>query len=265
MAIMRSLLLAVMVVALASEPVVAGEGAAVELTPDQMLEMFDTAELDGVRTRSLYPWITGNVAADEQIYELAEQQGYKLRGGYGGQRVEVAGVPLHPAAAAAFEGLMAAASRDSVTLTPNFGLRTVDHQRLLFRTRLDASVERIAAGEADGTVIAAMELAAPPGFSKHHTGYTIDLSTSDGYTWLTKDNYINVKEFGWLPSYPTGATSEYGPNPEIWEFVYVGVETIQCQLNCVRTPPTSSLRPTQTSTATFAGVPPSVRLILGLD
>jgi hypothetical protein len=265
MAVIRSLLLAVVVVALTSAPVGADGGAAVVLTPDQMLEMFDGAELDGVRTRSLYPWITGNIAADEQIYELAERQGYKLRGGYGGPRVEVAGVPLHPAAAAAFEGLMAAAQLDGVTLTPNFGLRTVDHQRLLFRARLHASAERIAAGDADATVIATMELVAPPGFSKHHTGYTIDLSTSDGYRWLTQDNYINVKDFGWLPSYPTGATSEYGPNPEIWEFVYVGVETIQCQLSCVLAPPPTPSRPTQGSTAMFGGVPPYVRVILGLD
>ena len=265
MTIMRAILLAAVMVALASDPVVAGEGAAVELTADQMLEIFDGTELDGVRTRSLYPWITGNLAADEQIYELAEQQGYKLRGGYGGPRVEVAGVPLHPAAAAAFEGLMIAAQRDGVTLTPNFGLRTVDHQRLLFRAELDASAERIAAGDAGEAVVAAMELAAPPGFSKQHTRYTIDLSTSDDYLWLTKDNYINVKEFGWLPSYPTGATSAYGPDPEIWEFVSVGVETVQSHLRCVVAPPRTPSRPTPASAATFGGVPPYVRVILGLD
>ncbi len=205
-----------------------------QLTPDQMIEIFDTTALVDVAPRANYPSITGNVAADEHIYQLAEARGFRLRGSYVGPTTQVDGVPLHPLAAAGYTALVADARADGVSLSAIFGLRDLALQRTLFMRRILAvtTVAKIAAGTADSAVTAAMCCVAPPGFSKHHTGHAVDFRTSDNYSWLTRNNYANALANGWLPSYPTGATVKYGPNPEILEFVYVGLDAIHCGDDC---------------------------------
>ncbi len=78
---------------------------------------------------------------------------------------------------------------------------------------------------------------AVPGYSKHHTGYAIDVRSSTGsgfafadteaYRWLAADNFANAKAFGWVPSYPEGSAPA-GPVPEPWEFVWAGTTNIRC-------------------------------------
>ena len=77
---------------------------------------------------------------------------------------------------------------------------------------------------------------APPGHSKHHTGYAIDVAAAQGdltfgrtqtYAWMAANNFANAKAHGWIPSYPEGSKPA-GPNPEPWEFVWVGHENIIC-------------------------------------
>ena len=89
----------------------------------------------------------------------------------------------------------------------------------------------------DAAIDRRLRTAAAPGYSKHHTGYTIDVTQSGyaftsfkkspAYVWLTANNYANAKRFGWIPSYPPGAASQ-GPQPEAWEFTYVGLDNIHC-------------------------------------
>jgi LAS superfamily LD-carboxypeptidase LdcB len=73
-----------------------------------------------------------------------------------------------------------------------------------------------------------------PGYSRHHTGYTIDLWCEDGsstflssscYKWISDNNYLKAKQSGWIPSYPAG-TDDQGPEPEPWEYVWVGTERL---------------------------------------
>ena len=46
------------------------------------------------------------------------------------------------------------------------------------------------------------------------------------------DNFYNAKRFGFIPSYPDDLNAQ-GPNPEPWEFVWVGVDLIECGMPCV--------------------------------
>ena len=77
-----------------------------------------------------------------------------------------------------------------------------------------------------------MQVTAPPGYSRHHSGYTIDISgstpifaNSPGFDWISKDNYANSREFGFIPSYPPN-TPNQGPNPEEWEYIWVGKDVL---------------------------------------
>ncbi|MGH8911033.1 MAG: D-alanyl-D-alanine carboxypeptidase family protein, partial [Acidimicrobiia bacterium] len=80
-------------------------------------------------------------------------------------------------------------------------------------------------------------------------GYAIDITqsgsaaggfgSSDSYAWLAADNYLNAKRFGFVPSYPPD-TALAGPEPEPWEWVYVGVDELMCsRSNRCRTPAAS--------------------------
>lgn len=72
--------------------------------------------------------------------------------------------------------------------------------------------------------------------SKHHGGYAIDFRYPDGIygsfrwspgiAWLAKDNFAAAKRNGFIPSYPDDV-GDQGPNPEPWEFVWVGADLIR--------------------------------------
>ncbi|MGL4757702.1 MAG: D-alanyl-D-alanine carboxypeptidase family protein, partial [Patescibacteria group bacterium] len=73
--------------------------------------------------------------------------------------------------------------------------------------------------------------------SKHHTGLAADINESKDveletitstklYKYMKEDNYLNLKRFGFIPSYPEGGNN-MGPFPEAWEILYVGPETLQ--------------------------------------
>jgi LAS superfamily LD-carboxypeptidase LdcB len=42
---------------------------------------------------------------------------------------------------------------------------------------------------------------------------------------MSKDNYLQAKKYGWIPSYPEGAQQQ-GPEPEAWEYVWVGTASL---------------------------------------
>jgi LAS superfamily LD-carboxypeptidase LdcB len=186
------------------------------------------------------PEITGNVKADERIRTIALSRGYVLRSvpvasinKTGEPRVTTDDL-LQEKAYTAWQSLKAAAKADGIPLQFNSGYRSVEMQRELFLGRLSASgvsYSQIANGGADNAVVSVLKQAALPGYSRHHTGYTIDLVCANGtqsfevttcFKWLSDDNYRNAKKHGWIPSYPDGA-DEQGPEPEPWEYVWVGL------------------------------------------
>lgn len=170
------------------------------------------------------PPITGSPEVDARIRLLAEARGYQPRLPAIGPLSVVDGQLLQPEAAAAWEQLKAAAGAEGHHLRLVAGFRDIDTQRSLFLRRLG--------GRSDAAVEATLRWSAPPGYSKHHTGYAIDITergsragrfaSSAAYAWMAGNDYFNAKRFGFLPSYPPDIVLA-GPEPEAWEWLYVGV------------------------------------------
>ena len=223
-----------------------------KVSANTTLKNFTAAEFKALYASTAYPnndlltippAITGNPDADAQIRKIAEKRGYTLKS------VPVAPITktnepglegddlLQPLAMQAWATLKANAKKDGIGLKLNSGYRSIEYQRNLFLERLQAkggNISAIASGENLGAVEGVLLITAPPGYSRHHTGYTVDLWCLDGsatfvasscFSWMSKDNYKHTKEAGWIPSYPDGAEVQ-GPEPEPWEYVWVGTASL---------------------------------------
>jgi LAS superfamily LD-carboxypeptidase LdcB len=184
--------------------------------------------------------ITGNAAADAQIKTIAKSRGYLARSAPVTDtfRDVGEGFKLQERAAKPFLNMRAAAKKDGIDLGLTAAYRSADDQKDIFLTRLKAAnvpIEGIASGRYDVQVSQVLAMTAIPGYSRHHTGYTVDIAcgnspdstflTTACFTWLSTDNYKNAKTYGWIPSYPDGAGNQ-GPDPEPWEYVWVGVDAV---------------------------------------
>lgn len=206
------------------------------LSDTEVALLFDTP-LPALSQPVSAPAITGNRVADRRIVRLAIARGYRLRGEPLDPLGWYQGRQLHQRAIDDLVAMQAAMRAEAgVSLTVTSGYRSRSTQRALFVRRLPAA-SAIAAGRADGAVDLAMRWVAPPGFSKHQTGYAIDVasggvggsgfSSTTAYRWLSADRYANAMRFGWIPSYPPGAEMQ-GPNPEPWEWVWIGRAAAAC-------------------------------------
>lgn len=195
----------------------------------EYLSLGDNAAWTGVNSTDI-PTITGNVEADNKIRSLAEKRGYK-------RRPEATGVGnngLQPQAQQAFNNLKAAAKKEGLNLVMVSGYRSTATQRDIFMGILKAkpgySIEAVINGQMDAVINGILNTRSIPGYSKHHTGYAFDLGCDSSnltnfknttcYTWISKNNYQNAKQFGVIPSYPPGGVN-MGPAPEEWEYLWV--------------------------------------------
>lgn len=214
----------------------------VTFTGDQFKQLYRSVNYPNIQLLSTPPEITANDKADERIRELAEKRGFMLTS------IPVSPISqtnepllvgsdddlLQPLALKAWQALKKQASDEGIPLQLISAYRSIERQRELFTSRLfetGVSIQQIAAGQADDQINQTLTLTAVPGYSRHHTGYTIDLSCDDGsgnfgdsscYQWIKSDNYEKAKRQGWIPSYPEDA-KEQGPEPEPWEYVWVGI------------------------------------------
>lgn len=119
-------------------------------------------------------------------------------------------------AAEAWRMLKAAAHRDDISLFIVSAFRSVERQAEIVRGKLDAGA----------TIEEILTVCAPPGFSEHHTGRAVDVSTfgtrslevefdqTPAFAWLTK----HANEFGFSLSYPAGNPHGYQYEPWHWCF-----------------------------------------------
>ncbi len=184
------------------------------------------------------PSITGNDIADARIRKIAEDRGYRLRSSPIAPLSTVDGTRVQEPVVESWKKLKKAAAEKGLSISIVSGYRSIEDQRALFLQRLAAaggSVEAVANGEADDIVNKVLITSSIPGYSKHHTGYTLDLLCS-GYAfenfknspcndWIIADNYKVAKENGFIPSYPPLADAQ-GPDPEAWEYVWVGTDLL---------------------------------------
>lgn len=123
---------------------------------------------------------------------------------------------LEPMAARAWRLLKTTAFNDGVDIWIVSAFRSVERQAEIVRRKLEA-----------GLVIEdILAVSAPPGFSEHHTGRAVDLSTTgctslevefdqtDAYAWLTE----HAAKYGYALSYPVGNAWGYQYEPWHWCF-----------------------------------------------
>lgn len=121
---------------------------------------------------------------------------------------------LVPAAAAAWGEMKVAAAATGIVLHIASAFRSVDRQAEIIRSKLRAGVplERILA------------VNAPPGYSEHHTGRAVDVTTpgaaaleeefeaTEAFRWLA----ANGSSFGYSLSYPRHNKQGYSYEPWHW-------------------------------------------------
>lgn len=222
-----------------SERPKATDGSFRVFTGEEFRVLYNNFTYPGTKPILEAPVITGNDAADQRLRTIAEARGYRLRDLVDVPMVSVDGQRLQENPATDWSAVKQAAAQDGISLINTSGFRSQDDQRSLFLGRLYATgttAEQIAAGKADEAVQKVMQVTAPPGYSRHHTGYVIDLGCGNNpnaefvdtvcFDWVSKDNYLNVKKFGWIPSYPQDTIFQ-GPEPEPWEYVWVGADVLR--------------------------------------
>ena len=200
-------------------------------TGPEFNELFTTAALPNLSWVAGLPTVTDSPEMDEQIRAEATERGYQRRplpADYSLLRLIDDGLALQRPAAAAWLALQRDAADHGFELELNSAYRGHQYQREVFLRPLAAPYELDDLEER-------LKMSAPPGYSKHHTGYAIDIGQpgyydfgqAPVYEWLSADNFANAKKHGWIPSYPPDGGRQ-GPVPEPWEFTYVGVEAILC-------------------------------------
>ena len=208
----------------------------------QFQELYESLAMPNTEHLHAEPIITGNEQADQRIQQIAENRGYTLRSVpvLPIMKTNTPGLSdddlLQPKAYDDWRKLEKAAQKANIPLKFNSGYRSVEWQRRYFLQQLSArgaTIPAIARGHADRIIESVLEVVAPPGYSRHHTGYAIDLICDDGsgrpfeftkcFTWLSANNYASAKKFGFIPSYPD-KTDKQGPEPEPWEYVWVGTD-----------------------------------------
>jgi len=184
------------------------------------------------------PPISGNDIADARIRTIAEKRGYKLRSSPTVSLSSIDGFMLQKAMHQPWRELKQAATQDSIPISIVSAYRSVDDQRQLFLARLRAEgvdIADVEAGLADAEIDNVLITSSIPGYSKHHTGYTVDFlcagfefenfKNSPCNDWIVADNYRVAKINGFIPSYPPDADLQ-GPAPEAWEYVWVGSDLL---------------------------------------
>ena len=216
------------------------EGQAyIQFTGEEFKNFYDAHQHAYVDVLIESPEITGDGDVDMYIQNLAESRGYKLRSEAFADRLsDVFGQKLQPEAKDAYVAMQKAAFTEGEhDFRLVSGYRSVERQRQIFGNSIaDLSSSDITSGNADATLNDILDSRSIPGYSKHHTGYTVDIgcgnyhldsSVADSgcFAWLSANNYHNAKRFGFIPSYPEGA-SRQGPDPEPWEYVWVGEDVL---------------------------------------
>lgn len=123
---------------------------------------------------------------------------------------------LHPLAAQAWLGLVAASNQNGVNLLLISAFRSIERQKQIIQKKKDRGL----------TWDEILRFSAFPGFSEHHTGCAVDIASRDcpdliidfehthEFRWLT----ANAGEFGFGMSYPRG--NQFGVEFEPWHWMW---------------------------------------------
>ena len=176
---------------------------------------------------------------DEYLKKQAQKRGYQKRGfAKENNLVSFSEIRTRPEVRDAFIMMQNEMLQQGMKLSFVSGYRSSISQRKIFTKKmgLDSS-HKIPSGIYDVKINKVLSVSALPGYSKHHSGYALDVGCGNDvlvydfvntncYAWMSVNNFENTKKFGFIPSYPQEVDNQ-GPDPEPWEFVWVGVSYIE--------------------------------------
>ncbi|MBC7880957.1 MAG: D-alanyl-D-alanine carboxypeptidase family protein [Anaerolineae bacterium] len=154
-------------------------------------------------------------------YQEASQADVELVGSYGLSQKDERYEFLHKEASHAWLHMQFAARDEGVWLIIISGFRTEVRQTKVFLDQLKKKKNEAAAAR----------YVAPPGFSEHHTGYTLDLGDGSAPKTDLKTEFERTKAFRWLTKHAQkyGFEMSFGPNQketgvayEPWHWRYIG-------------------------------------------
>ena len=214
----------------------------------EFAQIFETANLPNIVPINQNIDITGNKELDAKIYKIAVERGYKNRGMASKtdfcyeEKIIVAKMNCQVAMKQDILNLMELSKKKKTNMVVTSIFRNPEDQKTILLERLvkavkekykNTKLESLLDSKGDEIINEVLKTTSVPNYSKHHTGYTIDFadldnkgfafSASDSYSWLRANNFLVARENGFIPSYPEGV-AKVGPEPESWEFVWVGKE-----------------------------------------
>ncbi len=169
-------------------------------------DCLETAVIDSVQYAVTDFWCgkaldSAQIAMPEQLVPLPQQLTFE------DYRIYVL-----PQTCEAFVKMAEAARRDSIELIADSGFRSPAFQRSIIRRRMEKGdrFEKV------------LESVAPPGYSEHHTGRTLDLcpsearfAFSDAYHWLKE----HAPEYGFFETLPEDPAAPL--TWESWHWTYL--------------------------------------------
>jgi LAS superfamily LD-carboxypeptidase LdcB len=204
-----------------------------QLSGPDFQNIFETMSYAKVEMLNSHTNITDNPVVDGRIRMLGENRGYKKRpAAIDGVMVWTDGQRLQSEASQAWIQMRDQARKEGFNIVMTSGFRSPQEQRNMFVNSMapEYATQDFLDGKIDPELQRIMNIVSPPGYSRHHTGYTIDIAClgestifkqTSCYRWASANNFAKVRQFGWIPSYPVGVNNQ-GPLPEEWEFVWVG-------------------------------------------
>lgn len=211
----------------------------VEFTDNEFRDILKFVVYDKSKPINTKQPITDIDELDRYIIEKATIRGYSPKVQIDTETIiDYSGIKISKKIEKDLQSMIDAAKKEGHDIKLLSGYRSVEEQREIFNSRFISSydIKETLSGLADSAIEEVLDTTAPPGMSRHHSGYAVDLSeegvfytdfkNSDSFNWLSADNYKNAKQFGFVPSYPEDAENQ-GPNPEAWEYTYVGKDITQ--------------------------------------
>jgi LAS superfamily LD-carboxypeptidase LdcB len=190
------------------------------------------------------PSITSDAMLDNLIWQVASQKGYKLTAKplselqpYTEELTDRVHL-VQPTAYGELTDIINRSREDDVPLMVTSAYQSVEAQKVVFTQRLTQNLgsdyNQLSEQNRTEIIYQILRNTAPPGYSRHHTGYTVDFGCNDGsvdfvasscFEWLTSNNFYNVKVSNFIPSYPFGVNN-IGPDPIPWKFVWINSDLL---------------------------------------
>jgi hypothetical protein len=207
--------------------------------PQEFLDLYDTFEKEKTHLVFIDTYSYGIQSVDDYLKQKAIERGYQQRS-FTDESLLVSfeNVQTRPEIRDAYVSLRNEMLKQNIRLHLVSGHRSASDQRRIFIDKMDISEPAtIISGIHDEAIEQILARSALPGFSKHHSGYAVDFgcgndylvysfAETECYEWMSDNNFESIKKYGFIPSYPDGVENQ-GPNPEPWEYVWVGSDFLE--------------------------------------